>query len=199
MTTYYAFDLDGTITKQELLPRIAAALGLQNEMRVLTGLTLDGTIGFEDSFRLRCAILQSISISDVQDIVADVPLDQDIVDFIKQHRETSFVVTGNLDVWIRPLLDLLGCSAFSSTALCEGNRLVRLNHVLHKSKPIHHLKTRAHRVVAIGDSVNDIPMFEAADVGIAYGGVHDPSSGLTEIADYLTYQGSALCRLLNTL
>lgn len=199
MNTYFAFDLDGTVTTQELLPIIASAVDLQNEMRLLTSLTLSGAIPFEDSFRLRCAILQSIPISEVQSIVADVPLNENIARFIRDNAERCAIVTGNLDVWIRPLIEQLGCQVFSSRAATEGDRLIRLDSVMHKSVPIRHLKTQVDRVVAIGESVNDVPMFEVADIGIAFGGVHDPSPSLIEISDYLTYDGAALCRLLNTL
>ncbi len=198
-TTHFAFDLDGTITSQELLPIIASELGLLQEMRLLTRLTLNGTIGFEESFRLRCAILQSIPISVVQNIVADTPLNADIVAFIAANVDRCSVVTGNLDVWVQPILDRLGCGYFSSSALAEGNRLVRVDRVLHKSKPIHELKLRADRVVAIGEGANDLPMFESADVGVAYGGVHPPAPSLVEISDYVAFEGGALCRLLSTL
>ncbi|RQO49205.1 HAD family hydrolase [Variovorax sp. KBW07] len=199
MTTHFAFDLDGTITTQELLPLIASELDLLSEMRLLTRLTLDGTIGFEESFRLRCAILQSIPISDVQEIVAETPLNSDIAEFIEANSDRCSVVTGNLDVWVRPILERLGCRHFCSTAVTEGNRLVQLDRVLHKSKPIHELKLGSDRVVAIGEGANDLPMFEAADVGVAYGGVHSPVQSLIEISDYVVFEGSALCRLLNTL
>ncbi|CAM3366838.1 Haloacid dehalogenase [Bordetella sputigena] len=199
MSTHFAFDLDGTVTTQELLPAIANHLGLRNEMRLLTELTLSGHIDFESSFRLRCAILQSVPISDVQSIVAEVPLHGEIAAFIMSRRQQCSVVTGNLDVWIEPLISRLGCSVFCSSALTDGNRLIRPQHVLHKSKPIRELQARGCKVVAVGDSVNDIPMFEVADVGIAFGGVHEPAHGLAEIADYLTFDGGALCRLLRTL
>lgn len=199
MSTHFAFDLDGTVTSLELLPLIATELDLLCEIRLLTRLTLDGTIGFEESFRLRCAILQSIPISDVQEIVAETPLNEDIAEFITKNADRCSVVTGNLDVWIRPILERVGCRFFSSTAITDGNRIVRLDRVLHKSTPIHELKIHAERVVAIGEGANDLPMFEAADIGVAYGGVHPPAPMLLEISDYLTFDGGALCRLLSTL
>lgn len=199
MTTHIAFDLDGTVTSQELLPLIATELGLQHEMRLLTELTLAGTIGFEESFRLRCAILKSIPISVVQEIVAEVPMDRDIESFIHQNRNRCSIITGNLDVWIKPLIDRLGCSTFSSVAIRDGDQVLGLKSILHKSEPIQKLKTLTSRIVAVGDSVNDIPMFEAADVGIAFGGVHTPTIRLVEISDYIVFEGGTLCRLLNTL
>ncbi|MBK6870187.1 MAG: HAD family phosphatase [Kineosporiaceae bacterium] len=198
-STAFAFDLDGTLTCEELLPVIAEELSLSREMATLTRLTLDGTIDFEDSFRLRCAILRAVPISRVRDIVAEVALTEALADFISAHAEDCYVVTGNLDVWIRPILDRLGCRAFTSVGRAEGDQLLGVDTVLRKSTAVAELNTRYDRVVAVGDSVNDISMFELADIGIAYGGVHDPADDLIEVADYATYREEALCRLLNTL
>jgi phosphoserine phosphatase len=74
MTTALAFDLDGTLTCEELLPVIAEGLSLAQEMATLTRLTLSGAIEFEESFRLRCAILRAVPISRVRAIVAEVAL-----------------------------------------------------------------------------------------------------------------------------
>ena len=67
MSTVFAFDLDGTLTTVEVLPVIANELDLMEEMRTLTEITLSGLITFEASFRLRTAILKSISIKEVQE------------------------------------------------------------------------------------------------------------------------------------
>lgn len=199
MNTAVAFDLDGTITCEEILPLIAAELGLEREMRVLTELTLSGAIAFEDSFRLRCAALRSVSINKVRSIVDSVQLSPAIVEFIQQNSERCFVVTGNLDVWVAPILKRLGCGSFTSIARHENGQLLGLTSVLTKSDAIDSLRDQFERIVAVGDSVNDLPMFEAADVRVAFGGVHDPADGLYDVADFVTYEENSLCRLLNTL
>lgn len=199
MNTHFAFDLDGTVTQEELLPRIASAVGLEREMQLLTQLTLSGAIEFEDSFRLRCAILNALPISVVQDAVRDAELNPSIEMFIRSNRERCSIVTGNLDVWIEPLVKRLGCSVFSSTSVVEGDKLVRVGDVMHKSRPLLELRKTRLKLVAIGDSVNDMPMFESADIGVAFGGVHAPAPALVGISDYVVFDGEALCRLLNTL
>lgn len=197
--TAFVFDLDGTVTTQELLPIIATHLDVSSEMRLLTELTLNGSIPFEDSFRLRCAILKSVPISAVRSLVADVELDPYIMDFITQNRDRCFIATGNLDCWIHPIVTRLGCRAFSSQGVVEGDTLKAVHHVLRKNTAVIALKERFKRVVAIGESVNDLPMFEVADIGIAFGGVHPPSDSIVRAATYVTYSGASLCRLLNTL
>src|SRR5690606_1394817 len=154
MSTHFAFDLDGTVTTAEMLPIIASALDLQNEMRLLTELTLNGTIGFEESFRLRCAILRSIPIDTVQEIVAEVPMDEHIAGFIRANPDRCAIVTGNLDVWIKPLVDRLGCRAFSSKARVHDNRLEAVTDILRKNHPIQQMRPYAQRIVAVGDSFN---------------------------------------------
>lgn len=197
--TAFCFDLDGTITREEILPLIAAELGLEREMRVLTDLTLSGAIGFEDSFRLRCAVLRSVPVGDVRQIVAQVELAPGIERFVAEQAERCFVVTGNLDVWVAPIVERLGCRAFTSTARCRDGQLLEVSSVLTKDRAVAALRPDYERVVAIGDSVNDLPMFEFADLRVAYGGVHDPATDLYEVADYVAYEEDALCRLLSTL
>lgn len=199
MGTSFAFDLDGTLTKQEVLPVVADALGLHDEIRVLTDLTIRDVIPFEMSFRLRFALLKSADLQVVQEAVAEVQLDQHLSQFISQHKDSCFIVTGNLPEWIEPLSARLGCRVFSSRAKNLHNKLVSLTSVMNKGGVVVNLKKHFDRVVAVGEGANDIPMFDAADISIAYGGVHNPHEGLLDIADYLTFDSGRLCTLLNTL
>ncbi len=197
--TCFAFDLDGTITSEEILPVVAGQLGLQREMATLTELTLAGLIDFRDSFVLRCAILRAVPVSTVRDIVAEIELSEAVAQFIRANRDRCAVVTGNLDAWITPITDRLGCPVFSSVAATDGDRLTGIDHVLTKSEAATQLRESFERIVAVGDSVNDVPLFAGADVRIAFGGVHDPAAQLVEVADYITYREEALCRVLTTL
>lgn len=199
MKTAYLFDLDGTITEQEILPLIAQHLELREEMALLTKITMEGLIPFETSFKMRFAMLKSIPVSQIIETIEKVSLNQSIVDFIKQNRDNCFVATGNLQNWISPLVEKLGCEFFANRAQSEGGYLTKLQKLALKSEAVLELRTKYERIIAIGDGANDVPMLEAADIGIAYGGVHAPYSGILEIADYVVYDGGALCRLLKAL
>jgi HAD superfamily phosphoserine phosphatase-like hydrolase len=196
--TFYTFDLDGTVSMEELLPLMARELDLEMELGLLTRLTLDGTLSFEASFRLRFHILRSIPVETVQRISAGVPLHPAIEAFITANRKRCAVVTGNLDVWARPFIERLGCAFHTSTSAIENGQLT-LKTVLDKGEAIRGIARTHKRIVAVGDSFNDMSMFEEADIGVAYGGVHDPVQQLVRTADYVVYDGDALCRLLNTL
>jgi phosphoserine phosphatase len=200
VTTAFCFDLDGTLTRQEILPAIASEIGLFEELTLLTSLTMRGLIPFESSFRLRCRILQDIPLSRVREIVASIPLEPTVETFIRENRERCAVVTGNLDVWVRDLVAQLGCRAFSSVATSTGDRLTGLAQIIRKNESVDALRSEGFkRVVAIGDGFNDIPMFRAADLSVAFGGVHPPVPELVDEANYLVFRGASLCRLLSML
>lgn len=195
----FCFDLDGTITNEELLPLIASEVGLEEEMRLLTRITMDGLIPFEDSFRLRFAILRAAGIERIQEIVAEVQLDADVEAFIATNRDRCFVITGNLDVWIAPLAERLGCKFYTSTSRFDREGRLELVDIIRKNVPALALKERFDRVVAVGDGYNDVPMFDVADVGVAFNGVHPSPDALVSVADYVALNGKGLCRLLSTL
>lgn len=197
--TCFCFDLDGTVTRAELLPMIASEINLEQEMSLLTRLTMDGLIPFEDSFRLRFAILRSAGLERIRSVVAEVEIDPDIAAFIAANRERCFIVTGNLDVWVEPLMQRLGCRFYTSVSQIGANGEVELKHIMRKNVPGLELKELFDRVVVVGDGYNDLPLFDVADVGVAYNGVHASPDALISVADYVTMNGKGLCRLLSTL
>ncbi|MFO0982166.1 MAG: HAD family phosphatase [Planctomycetota bacterium] len=193
-------DLDGTITAAELLPRIARELDLYDEIAILTQATIQGAIPFEKSFRLRCRLLRDVPIARVREIVAQVPLQYDVVEFVNTHPDHCFVVTGNLDVWIEPLRDQIRCPFYTSRARLTANReLDGVQDILNKGDAVRDLAHRFEQVVAVGEGMNDTPMFEAADVRVAHGAIHAPSQSVWQLADFVTVSGGGLCQLLASL
>ena len=66
MSVAFAFDLDGTVTCEELLPLISKEVDLEEEIKFLTDLTINSFILFEMSFKLRYALLKNIKFSKVK-------------------------------------------------------------------------------------------------------------------------------------
>ena len=195
---HFIFDLDGTVTQAEILPRVAAALDLQEEIGLLTRLTLAGSIAFEQSFRLRFAILRQIPLPEIQAIVAATPLDPDILAFIADNRERCSIATGNLDVWIEPLYAQIPCAFFCSASSLSGQGL-KLEKVLDKAETVRCLKKQGQPCVAVGESHNDLGMFEEADISIAFGGVHAPIPEVLAKSDFFAPNAKELCARLNSL
>ncbi|HEY6780280.1 MAG TPA: HAD family phosphatase [Thermoleophilaceae bacterium] len=190
----FLFDLDGTITRVEILPEIARAIGLEQEIAELTRRTMAGELPFESSLRRRVEILSRVPVSTVREIVAGVEVDPHIAEFLAANRERCTIVTGNLDVWIEELVRQLGVDVRCSIARAEDDRLVELTTVLDKADVAQDFDGP---ICAIGDGYNDLGLMAAADLGVAYGGVHAPAPGLYGVATHAIFDSKRLCELLS--
>lgn len=199
--TAFCFDLDGTITIEEVLPIIANKTNFSEEIEALTKATLSGALHFKQSFLLRCQLLKDVPIPVIHEIVRKVQLFNKLVDFINLYVDQCFVITGNLDCWIGPIIQKIGCKVLSSTALVEDNYIKHITSVLDKGDAIKHLRatTNFTDFVAIGDSFADVNMFNYADTKIAFGGTHMPVEALIAEADMLIFNEESLCRELSML
>tara|TARA_B100000963_G_C22559688_1_gene640740 strand:- start:424 stop:1023 length:600 start_codon:yes stop_codon:yes gene_type:complete len=195
----FAFDLDGTVTCEELLPLISKELNLEEELGFLTDLTINSLIPFEMSFKLRYALLKTIKLSKIKSITRKAKLDPFIEKFIKKNDKNSFIVTGNVDHWIDPIIKNLGCNSYSSKARLENDYCTELIFINNKAEAVKEIRKNYDFVVAVGEGANDKMMFQEANISICYGGVHSPHKDLLEHANYLVNDGETLCRLLNTL
>lgn len=195
----FLFDLDATVSKVEILPTLAERVGLLEEMRELTEKTMRGELPFKSSFLSRVEMLKSIPVSQVAQIVEQTPLNEEIVMFIREHSESCYIVTGNLDVWIRRLIKRIGlpmAHCFCSSASVSDDRLVTVNSVIDKGMVV---KQFILPVVAIGDGSNDAEMARLAEVGIGFGGVRPVAYSLLSNATHAIYDEKRLCGFLEAL
>ncbi len=238
--TRFVFDLDGTLTSCEILPLLGRELGLEDELGRLTRLTLDGVLDFPASFRLRFQMLRVLPLRRVREVIDGVALDPHLAAFVRRRKERCCVITGNLDLWVAPILERLGCRAFCSSGSLRGGELF-LDGVLDKGEALRRYRkeeeeragcsgpcgtasalsdstdasTAPHcpagaaftlsgsasplRIIAVGESAGDIPMFRQADLGIAFAGVHAPAPALLPLARHTAPDGPSLCHLLEEL
>lgn len=192
----FAFDLDGTITKKEILPIIAKEIGISQKMSVLTRKTMDGDISFDLSFTERVNMLKTIPISRVKKIVEQVPISKHILNFLQENHDRCYIVTCNLDVWVELLVKKIGVTCLCSQAEYKGDKLLGIKTIQRKND-VHSLSKNP--VVAIGDGNNDLEMLMEAPISIAYGGVHSPAASLLQICQYAIYKDKELCRFLRQL
>ena len=195
----FLFDLDATVTKEEILPALAEQVGLLEEMREMTEKTMRGEIPFQSSFQARVEMLKTIPVSRVAEIVEKTPLNEELVQFIRTHASRCYIVTGNIDVWIEKLIKRIGLPmshCYWSSASVSDDYITSVNSVVDKEKIA---KQFVVPVVEVGDGSNDAEMVRLADVGIGYGGVRPVAYSLMCNATHVICDEHRLCSFLHML
>lgn len=194
----FLFDLDSTVTREEILPTISKELGVYEEMCMLTESTMQGEIPFKQSFLKRVDLLKGIPISKVRNMITNIQLNEHLVDFIRKNKERCYIVTGNLDIWIEDLIKKIGIegNVFCSKVLSKDDYIEEVFSVVDKNAVISQMILP---FVAVGDGNNDAEMIEAAEVGIGYGGVREIAPAVLNCATHAIYDEKKLVELLNRL
>lgn len=194
----FLFDLDSTLTKQEILPTVSMKLGIYKKMKELTESAMKGEIPFKQSFLERVALLKDIPVSMVSQMIGEIYLNEKLIDFIRKNQERCYVVTGNLDVWVEGMMKNIGMekNVFSSKALVRDDRIQEIFSILDKSVVISQMVLP---YVAVGDGNNDAGMIEGAELGIGYGGVREIASSVLACASHAIYSENKLVEFLERL
>ena len=195
----FLFDLDGTVTSKETLPLISHHFQIDDKIDVLTKETINGNIPFIESFIRRVNILGKLPVSEIDTLLVDVPLSSKVMQFIDEHKSSCAIVTGNFKGWVEKLVQKIGCQSFSSDALVEDDKVVKLTHILKKEEVVKQYKAEGKTVVFVGDGNNDAEAMREADISIACGTVHYPAKSVLMVADYAVFDEDALYRLLNQI
>lgn len=194
----FLFDLDSTLTKQEILPTISKELGIFEKMSQLTESTMNGEIPFKQSFLQRVELLKNIPVSEVNRMIGEIQLNELLVQFVKKNQERCYVVTGNLDVWIADLMKKIGMekNLFSSKALVKDDYIQDIFSIVDKNAVISQMVLP---FVAVGDGNNDAEMIEEAEIGIGYGGVREIAPSVLACASHAIYDEKKLVEFLERL
>ena len=194
----FLFDLDSTLTKQEILPTISKELGIFEKMIQLTESTMNGEIPFKQSFLQRVELLKNIPVSEVNRMIGEIQLNELLVEFVKKNQERCYVVTGNLDVWIADLMKKIGMekNLFCSKALVKDDYIQDIFSIVDKNAVISQMVLP---FVAVGDGNNDAEMIEEAEIGIGYGGVREIAPSVLACASHAIYDEKKLVEFLERL
>ena len=194
----FVFDLDSTITAEEILPKVAKTIGKEKEMSLITEETMKGAIPFKESFMRRVSLLSELSLNDISDIIYNTKLNEKIADFIRKHKDRCYIVTGNLDIFVISLMKRLDMSDrfFSSKGYLEDNGDIKLISVVDKQKVADQF---VNKIVAIGDGSNDAEIIDMAEIGIGFGGVRKIADSVLETCDFACYNEDVLVNFLEKL
>lgn len=194
----FLFDLDSTVTRQEIFPTVSKKVGKYEQMCMLTESTMRGEIPFKQSFLQRVDLLKEIPVSEVRELVGEIEINSKLAEFIRTNKERCYIITGNLDVWIDKLIEKIEMerNTFCSRALVKDDHIDSVFKVVDKNAVISQMILP---FVAVGDGNNDAEMIEAAEIGIGYGGVRDIAPSVLACATHAIYEEDRLVDFLERL
>ena len=174
-------DVDSTFIDQEVIDLLGDEAGVGDEMAAITAATMRGELDFAHSLERRVALLRGLPVTAFDQVYARVTLTQgaqQLVDAAHRRGWKVGVVSGgfhevvdriaasaNLDVWAANRLEVVNGRLTGRT----------VGPVITRERKLAALRSWAdgfgipmERTVAIGDGANDIPMIQAAGIGIAF-------------------------------
>lgn len=175
------FDMDSTLVAGELIDILAERKGVADAVRSITRKAMDGDIDFEESLRHRVAMLAGLPESVLHEIAAALPLTpgaEEVIRVLKRLGYKLGVLSGGFTVFAAALQERLGIDyAFANTVeihdgaltgklvgpIVDGPGKARLLAEIASREGV-----RPDQVVGVGDGANDIPMLQAAGLGIAF-------------------------------
>jgi phosphoserine phosphatase len=177
-----AMDMDSTLITIECIDEIADMKGIKPEVAAITASAMRGEIDFAESLRRRVALLAGLDVGVLARVYDErlrlSPGAARMLAGFKAAGAITVLVSGGFTFFTERLRETLGLDvAVANTLAVKDGRLTgdidgTLVDADVKADTVRALAD-AHAggdglTVVIGDGANDLPMFEAADVAIAY-------------------------------
>jgi len=175
------FDMDSTLIGVEVIDELARLHGVGDEVAAITDRAMHGEIDFKTSFRERVALLEGLPEETLRRVAEEVPLTegaQRLVATLKHFGYTTAIVSGGFVRVGEYLQRALGIDHVFANRLemregvatgdVEGDIVdaegkARLLRALCEREDI-----KLEQAIAIGDGANDLPMLDAAGLGVAF-------------------------------
>jgi len=175
-------DMDSTMITVECIDELADYAGVKAQVAEVTERAMRGELDFEEALDARVALLKGLDAAMIdrcrEERVRLTPGARTLVQTMRAQGAYTLLVSGGFTRFTGPVADAIGFhEARANELLIEGDLLsgaVRRPIVGAEAKRQALLETIRGRgldradVLAVGDGANDIPMIEAAGLGIAY-------------------------------
>ena len=174
-------DMDSTIVTGETLDELAGYAGLKDHISAITARAMNGELDFKDALRERVRLLKGLPVKTLDETLAETRLSPGAEIFVKTmaHNGAKCVlVSGGFTVFTEAIAAQAGFHAHHGNTLSIKNgaltgevgdlildKKAKLNFLNHYT-----LSSGLHldQTLTIGDGANDLPMLEAAGLGIGY-------------------------------
>ena len=176
-----AFDMDSTLIDAEVIDELAGVHGVGDEVSAITAQTMRGEIDFQESFRRRVALLKGLPEAALKSVAERVELTEGahrLTAALKHFGYTTAIISGGFRFVGERLLDELGIDLLFANELevVDGcvTGVVR-GEVIDAEGKAQRLREICStqgialaQTIAIGDGANDLPMLNAAGMGVAF-------------------------------
>jgi phosphoserine phosphatase len=177
-----AADMDSTMIAVECIDELADYAGLKAEVAAVTEQAMRGELDFESALDARVALLAGLDEAAIdrcrEERVRLTPGARTLVRTMRAHGARTLLVSGGFTRFAEPVAAAIGFEESASNELLVGEG--RLLGTVRKpafgaAGKLEAMAAAAAKrgigladVLAVGDGANDVPMLEAAGLGIAY-------------------------------
>ena len=182
-----AFDMDSTLINIECVDEIADAAGKKAEVAAITEAAMQGVItDFKDSLRQRVALLRGVSVQHLEQVFAERlrlnPGARELIDAARAAGLATLLVSGGFTFFADRVKAQLGIQ-FARANVLEAEDGVLTGRMVdqpwgdicdgaEKRRTLLELASLLgidpRQAIAVGDGANDIPMIQAAGLGLAF-------------------------------
>jgi phosphoserine phosphatase len=177
-----AADMDSTIIGQECIDELANYAGIKPSIAAITERAMRGEIDFADALKERVALLEGLDVAIIgrclEERIRPNPGAEILVQTMRARGAGTLLLSGGFVDFVEPVAALVGFEHHAANRLArDGNELDGMLEgpiVDAEAKRAAMEIERGERgldpgqVLAIGDGANDIPLIEAAGLGVAY-------------------------------
>lgn len=174
-------DMDSTIVTSETLDDLAAHAGIKDQIAAITARAMNGELNFHDAIAQRVALIKDLPTSALAETLAETKLTpgaETLVKTMKKHGATCVLVSGGFTIFTDPIAKIVGFDHHHGNTLgIEDGKLTGkvIDPILDKDSKLDFLnhyataqKVTLSDTVTIGDGANDLPMLQAASLGLGY-------------------------------
>jgi phosphoserine phosphatase len=178
-------DMDSTMIGQECIDELADYAGVKSRVAAITERAMRGEIEFAPALRERVALLKGLPAAVIDTVMAErirlMPGGPTLVATMRANGAYTCVVSGGFTAFTSRIAEMIGFDEqHANTLLTDADGQLTgavADPVLGREAKLDTLMALRERrrlqradTLAVGDGANDIPMVEAAGLGIAFHG-----------------------------